>query len=112
VLRALQIQYKQSIFKDPITYDNKGIEISGPHNPQPIDVDVVPCQIYRAYHSYPKNNDPEYITGMRFKPRFSNEWWVNFPKLHYDNAWVKHLNYPETVRIFKNARRYYNKKYL
>jgi hypothetical protein len=43
-----------------------------------------------------------------FSPRYGNENIINFPKIHYDNGTEQHGNFKETVRIFKNARDYYN----
>lgn len=108
VVQALRQFYQESTLKDPVTNSGKAIEISGQHNPLPIDVDVVAAQEYRIYHSYPKNEDPEYTEGMKFKPRNGTEWWVNFPKKHVNNSDTKHSNFRETVRMFKNARDYYN----
>jgi hypothetical protein len=108
VAQALRQFYQESRFNDPVSNSGKAIGLSGRHNPLPIDVDVVAAQEYRVYQSYPENGDPEYIEGMIFKPLMSDEWWVNFPKEHYDNGGDKHDNYRETVRMFKNARDYYN----
>jgi hypothetical protein len=112
VAQALRQFYRQSALKDPITNSGKAIDVSGRHNPLPIDVDVVPAQEYRIYHSYPKSGDPTYTEGMMFKPHSSSEWWVNFPKEHVKNSDAKHDNFRETVRIFKNARDTYNEQHL
>lgn len=90
----------------PVKWDGKAIEISD--GPLPVDVDVVPCRDYRVYHSYPENDDPTVDHGMAFRPRYSSERIVNYPIIHYENGIEKHSNYKETVRIFKNARDYYN----
>jgi len=112
VYEALKLQYRQSVFKNPVSYSDKAIEISGSDNPLPVPVDVVPCQEYRVYFSYPADGNPEYTEGMRFKPRDGSEWWVNFPRVHYENSRDKHSNYPETVRMFKDARDDYNDRYF
>lgn len=108
VVQALRQFYRKNLLKDPIDNSGKAIEISGPHNPLPIDVDVVAAQEYRIYHTYPKDGDPEYTEGMMFKPVMGDKWWVNFPKVHYENGNAKHDNFRETVRMFKNARGHYN----
>lgn len=90
----------------PINWDGKAIEIND--GPLPVDVDVVPCRDYRIYRSYPAHSEPTIDHGIVFRPRYENERIINFPKLHYDNGTEKHSNYKETVRIFKNARDYYN----
>lgn len=112
VTQALRQFYRQSALQDPVTNSGKAIEISGRHNPLPIDVDVVAAQEYRIYHSYPEDGEPEYTEGMMFKPLMSNDWWVNFPKEHVKNSDAKHGDFRETVRIFKNARNYYNDTYI
>ena len=112
VVQALQQFYRENALKDPISNTGKAIEISGKHNPLPIDVDVVAAQEYRIYHSYPEQGDPKYTEGMVFKPRNGTEWWVNFPKEHYKNSNAKHDNYRETVRMFKRAREEYNEEHL
>lgn len=112
VAQALRQFYRESRFKDPVTNSGKAIELSGQYNPLPISVDVVPAQEYRIYHSYPENGDPEYTEGMKFKPKNETEWWVNFPKEHVQNSDAKHGNYRETVRMFKNARDYYNDNHI
>lgn len=63
---------------------------------------------FRYYESYPAVGDPEFISGMAFKSRFGSEKIINYPQIHYENGGDKHGNYKETVRIFKNARDYYN----
>lgn len=112
VVQALRQFYRESTFKDPVSNSGKAIEISGRHNPLPIDVDVVAAQEYRIYHSYPKDGEPKYTEGMMFKPLMSDEWWVNFPKEHVKNSDAKHGNFRETVRMFKNARNYYNDNHI
>jgi len=112
VVQALRQFYRESPFKDPVANTGKAIEITGRHNPLPIDVDVVAAQEYRVYQSYPANGDPEYKEGMLFKPLESDEWWKNFPKEHYKNGNAKHDNFRETVRVFKNARHRYNDNHI
>ena len=112
VYEAVKLQYRKNMFKNPVSYSDKAIDISGSANPLPVPVDVVPCQEYRVYHSYPANGDPEYTEGMRFKPRDGYDWWVNFPRVHYENSRDKHSNFPETVRMFKDARDEYNERYV
>lgn len=92
-----------------ITWDGKAIEIDSEATGRlDIDVDVVPCIEHRVYTAYPSFGEGEYESGMAFEPRFSTEKIVNYPKLHYKNGCNKHPNYKQSVRIFKNARDYYN----
>jgi hypothetical protein len=95
-----------STSSNPVKWNGKAIEIN--HGPLPVDVDVVPCRDYRVYHSYPEEGEPNIDHGMAFRSRSGIERIINFPKIHYDNGTEKHSNYKETVRIFKNARDYYN----
>lgn len=91
-----------------IGWNGKAIEISKESRRLSVDVDLVPCMGYRYYENYPENGDPQYVSGMAFKPRFGSEKIINYPSLHYENGCDMHANYKETVRIFKNARDYYN----
>lgn len=87
---------------------NKAIKVEA--EALPVDADVVTCLEYRVYHTYPPESsiqEPEYTSGIVFDTQFGQEI-VNYPKLHYSNGGDKHRNYRETVRIFKNARDYYN----
>lgn len=105
VFTTLKTRFNSASSK-PVKWDGKAIEIND--GPLPVDVDVVPCRDYRVYHSYPANGEPDIDHGMAFRSRHGNERIINFPKLHYQNGTEKHTNYKETVRIFKNARDYYN----
>jgi len=91
-----------------ISWDGKAIEISSESTRISVDVDLVPCIEHRYYTSYPGYKQGEYVSGMAFEPRFSDEVIINYPAEHYENGCDKHRNYKETVRIFKNARDYYN----
>ena len=95
-----------SLSSKPVSWDGKAIEIND--GPLPVDVDVVPCRDYRVYRSYPADGEPDIDHGMAFRPRYGNERIINFPKIHHQNGTEQHSNYKETVRIFKNARDYYN----
>lgn len=99
---------KTKFDRDVIQWTGKAIEISKDSGRLSVDVDLVPCIEYRYYNSYPENGEPDFDEGMAFKPRSGSEQIVNYPKLHYENGCAKHDNYKETVRIFKNARDYYN----
>lgn len=90
----------------PVKWDGKAIEIND--GPLPVNVDAVPCRDYRIYHSYPPGGEPDIDHGIAFRSRYGSERIINFPKIHYNNGTEKHSNYKETVRIFKNARDYYN----
>ena len=91
-----------------IRWDGKAIEISSESGRLSVDGDVVPCIEYRCYKSYPEYGNPAFTSGMSFKPRHRSEWFINYPQVHYANGCAKHSNFKETVRIFKNARDYYN----
>lgn len=94
-----------------ISWTGKAIEISGDSPRIDVDVDLVPCIEHRFYTSYPEYDDEEFESGMAFEPRLRSDKIVNYPSLHYDNGTDKHGNYKETVRIFKNARDYYNEHF-
>jgi len=94
-----------------ISWSDKAIEISGDSPRLPVDVDLVPCVEHRKYTEYPAYGEGEYISGMAFEPRYGGEKIVNYPTLHYENGCDMHGNYKETVRIFKNARDYYNEHF-
>lgn len=109
VFKTLKTRFNSSTSK-PVVWDGKAIEIND--GPLPMDVDVVPCRDFRIYYSYPANGEPDIDHGMAFSPRYSTERIVNFPKMHYQNGTEQHTNYKETVRIFKNARDYFNENWV
>ncbi|MDL5363891.1 nucleotidyltransferase [Halalkalicoccus sp. NIPERK01] len=95
--------------RNVISWNGKAIEISKESGRLPdIDVDLVPCIEYRYYTNYPEYGEPDCDEGMAFKSRYGSEKIINYPALHYENGCDMHDNYKETVRIFKNARDYYN----
>ena len=108
IFQTLKTRFNTATSK-PVTWDGKAIEIND--GPLSVDVDVVPCRDYRVYNSYPEDGDPDIDQGMAFRPRYTSERIINFPKIHYRNGTEKHSNYKETVRIFKNARDYYNQNW-
>lgn len=92
-----------------VSRGNKAIKIDSDRSGRlSVDVDIVPCGEYRVYESYPEFGDPQFVSGMHFTPWPVGSKIVNFPTEHYQNGCQKHSNYKETVRIFKNARSYYN----
>lgn len=91
-----------------ISWSGKAIEISKESGRLNVDVDLVPCIEHRRYTAYPAYGEGEFESGMAFEPRYSREKIVNYPRLHYENGCDMHSNYKETIRIFKNARDYYN----
>lgn len=94
---------------DGVSFGSKAIAIDSDQTTKlDVDVDIVPCIEYRVYQSYPIENDSDVVRGMSFDDRSTGESIVNYPTLHYQNGCDKHSNYKETVRIFKNARDYYN----
>lgn len=77
-----------------------------------VDADIVPCIEYQIFHNYPVEDEEEDVTkGISFDTRTTGETIVNYPRLHYENGCDMHDNYKETVRIFKNARDYYNESW-
>jgi hypothetical protein len=108
VFNTLKTRFNSSTSK-PVVWDGKAIEIND--GPLPVDVDVVPCRDYRIYRSYPANGEPDIDHGMAFCPRYNSQRIVNFPKMHYQNGTEQHANFKETVRIFKNARDYFNEEW-
>ena len=99
---------KNKFEANTITWNEKAIEISSTTSRLPVDVDLVPCIEHRRYESYSSYDDGECTSGIAFEPRFSQEVIINYPSVHHENGGDKHRNYKETVRIFKNARDYYN----
>lgn len=107
VSRALRTKFGPTA----VSQGDKAIKIDKEETSQlDVDVDVVACGEYRVYHTYPEggNEDAEYEKGLHFMPRYGTGRIINFPSIHYQNGTGKHSNYKETVRIFKNARDYYN----
>lgn len=109
-------QFRQDVWEwiktkfdtDVINWNGKAIEISKASSRLSVDVDLVPCTEFRYYESYPEYGDPDYTSGMAFKSRYGSAKIINYPTEHYENGCDKHSNYKETVRMFKNARDYYN----
>jgi len=106
VYRWIRSKYKRT----NVSWTGKAIEISD-ESQLPIPADVVPCVEHRYYRSYPKNGEPDYTSGVYFEPRRSSDQYINYPTEHYQNGTDKHDNYKQTVRIFKNARDYYNERW-
>ena len=65
--------------------------------------DAVPCITYRHYH-----NLSIVAEGIAFQTPGSNQWVINYPKLHFQNGAHKNQRannrYKPAVRMFKNAR--------
>lgn len=103
-----------------VHWSSKAIKISSDDvSSLDVDVDIVPCQEYRVYHAFPEGNvEPDFTSGMFFRPRFGSQKIINFPKIHKENGNDKNKyrntkgRYKETIRIFKNARHYINKQRL
>ena len=72
--------------------------------------DVVVALEYRVYTRYVSKGYQHFIPGIKFKDLLTDEWIINFPKLHRDNGSAKNdysrtmHNYKPTIRMFKNAR--------
>jgi len=94
-----------------ISWNGKAIEISKESSRLPVGADIVPCIEHRHYTSYPARGGEQYDEGMAFETRWGSDSLINYPHLHWQNGNQKHTNYKETVRIFKNARDYYNESY-
>lgn len=111
VYKALKLRFSKTS-SNPLSQGNKSIKIdSDLTSIISVDVDIIPCIQYRYYRTYPKVGSPDVDKGIYFIPRNSTEPIISYPKIHYENSKDKHQNYRETVRIFKNATRYYNKYY-
>lgn len=67
--------------------------------------DVIVCASYSLYESLRVRAE-----GITFWKRNNNEQIINFPKIHKANGATKNFNtsgnYKQTIRLFKNARRY------
>jgi hypothetical protein len=100
VLDTLRSNYGRSAVQE----GEKAIEIDTDSLPLPADVLV--CQRYLRYYSYPDG----YHEGVVFFTIGDNEKIVNYPRLHMENGSTKEektgKRYKETVRIFKRARNY------
>ena len=90
---------------DNVIAGNKAIKIKAGGSRR--SADVVVCYQYRRYLRFNTFDDYEYISGIIF-PSMSDGYIINYPKLHSENATVKHQatnrNFKPLVRIFKNMR--------
>jgi len=87
-----------------------------PKGPGRLKCDVIPCVQFRKYTRHRSKSDERYVEGMAFLPKglvfLSNDWIVNYPRLHYENGTAKNSEektrglYKSIVRIVKNARTY------
>lgn len=92
-----------------VNIGDKSVKINSNHCGLPLDVDVVPAQEYRVYHSYPPGDEePDLTRGIFFRTQFGGTKIINFPKEHRWNGEDKNSrcngNYKETIRMFKHAR--------
>ncbi|MDZ7794892.1 MAG: hypothetical protein U5P10_14730 [Spirochaetia bacterium] len=75
-----------------------------------VPADVVVCIEYRHYSAL-----RVLYTGMGFLTNAGQELIINYPKLHYENGTKKSDRtsgaYKKTVRMFKNANRYFRERY-
>lgn len=73
-------------------------------------IDVVPAITYKKYAYYYSLGNHSKEHGIAFKHTETNEYIVNYPDQHYDNAVAKQAvtndRYKSLVRIFKNMRSY------
>ena len=91
-----------------ITQGNKSIKVKG--GSSTLNADVVPCLQYRNYTKYNSDIDQEYVEGIKFYTKNTNEEIINYPKIHHENGVTKNSPsntngwYKKTIRMFKNAR--------
>lgn len=99
VVDSLEDQYGSGDIKE----GNKAVEVNT--SALPLNADVLVCQQYRKYYSYPTG----YYEGVVFWDRNGNQV-VNYPKRHIERGSSKESDtsgrYKETVRMFKRARNY------
>lgn len=103
VVDALENQYG----RDAIKEGNKAIEVNT--SALPLNADVLVCQQYRKYYSYPTG----YYEGVAFWDTSGNQV-VNYPKRHIERGSSRESDtgdrFKETVRMFKRARNYLVKR--
>lgn len=88
-----------------VSRGEKCIKVAARSGRPPIDILV--CQTYRDYFSYPSSIGATFIKGIYFRTR-SGRGIVNYPKLHKRNGSDKQSRcstFKKTVRATKNARR-------
>jgi hypothetical protein len=96
--------------KQNVSLGSKAIDIVG--NNGRLHADVLCCLEFRKYKSFTKENNQNYIPGIKFYSNNESRWVVNFPKLHYQNGVNKNSqlrtnqNYKPVTRIFKNIKSY------
>jgi len=98
------------------TISEGGKSIKIPRMSNNIPADVVPCITYRLHTSESRVGYPAYIEGIWLRDIRRNYSAVSFPKQHYDNGVTKHSQtnqwYKPTIRIFKNAGNWAEKRSL
>ena len=86
---------------------NKAVKIRA--DPPRLAADVVVCASHRKYTA-----QNSWISGVLFWTQREGRIIVNYPKLHYNNGVTKNDvtsgRFKRTVRMFKNARNYLEKK--
>ena len=100
VVMALKSRYGTNLVDDS---GQKSIKIASPGTSNRLNADAVPCIAYRHYH-----NLSIVAEGIAFQTPGSNQWIVNYPKLHLRNGSNKNsrtnMHYKPAIRMFKNAR--------
>lgn len=90
---------------DNVIPGNKAIKVKAGGSRR--SADVVVCYQYRRYLWFNSLDDCEYVPGIIF-PSMSDDYIINYPKLHSENATAKHQaankKFKPLVRIFKNMR--------
>lgn len=99
VLSALQAHYGTQV----IVEGNKCLKLVADGGRLPAD--VVVCVQYRKYRSV---HIEDFVEGMTFWQRDTNQEIINHPKIHYENGVKKHQDtngrFKPIVRMFKNLR--------
>ena len=90
-----------------VSPENKAVKLKA--LPPRLAADVVVCMTHREYTSL-----GTWIEGMIFWTQRERREIINYPKIHYNNGVAKNdrtsNRYKRTVRMFKNARNYLERK--
>lgn len=105
VLQALKKYFNLSAVKE----ENKCIKLPG--NQSRVNADIIPCIQHRIYNTFTRDNQKDFIDGMKFWTLNEKKEITNFPKVHLRNGEDKNAKhrtdqmYKHLVRIVKNIRR-------
>jgi hypothetical protein len=112
VITALS-NYYGSQYVNP---SSKSIKLLADIHNNRLNADIVPCITHRSFFKYVSGADDEFLEGIAFWAQ--SDWIVNFPKFHYSFGTEKNDSshtlgrYKPMVRIFKNAKFVYNRRFL